>query len=572
MYITYETAQYSWVNDEEVQCVKPPITIPNDLPKPDFMPTKLVRISDMKVIDGSQVNEGYCTLSYSWNQSGDMVLDKTTGKYKRTDEGKHKIIFYDNIYPDMIIPYHKTFNNMKFNKIYEVFAIMEFYNYCFTKTIKYVKFEGIIQQICQQFNIKYIWYDQLCINQDNKEEKHHEISHMHHLYENAYCTVALVPDFCQPDFALDESKHLYFKRLWTLEEAIKSERLLFVGRNTHQYGDNTRGNVTVLAKSSSELNVSEILYHAHQRTSTNDHDRVFALIHLFPEFIDHEDDPQSFKKLIIRYFCGLFSTKKSINKIRIDYNQPFEDMMNQFYGLLAKKDLSILLFGKNRQYESTIEKYKFLPSWTGVNGHHFVADITTSFQNYDIIGKTMHITTTYVPSIDGDKLTIREEDIRTIPYDINDGGDEQKYRLCILVQLPETNEMKRIALGYYDDYCYLGGNSFSDKISKKFLQLSRFMEVKKENLCWYNKKSDVYRMAASIDFDDLTDNLDDSSAQYVILSEASFKSNEYNHYCYPVIKKEQEGEYYKAIGSCWIESNEDFFSGCNLNKETFLIQ
>ncbi|KAI9251360.1 hypothetical protein BDA99DRAFT_541352 [Phascolomyces articulosus] len=93
MHIIYETAQYySWIDGEEVQCIKPTKTIPNDLLKPDFMPTKLVRISDMKVVDGSQVNEGYCTLSYSWNQSGDMVLDKTTGKYKRIDEGKHEII------------------------------------------------------------------------------------------------------------------------------------------------------------------------------------------------------------------------------------------------------------------------------------------------------------------------------------------------------------------------------------------------------------------------------------------------------------------------------------------------
>ncbi|KAI9271628.1 heterokaryon incompatibility protein-domain-containing protein [Phascolomyces articulosus] len=137
--------------------VKSPITIPNDLPKPDFMPTKLVRISDMKVVDGSQANESYCALSYSWNQSGDMVLDETTGKYKRIDKGKHRIFRSDDHY-------------------------------------EYVKFEGLIQQICQQFNIKYIWYDQLCINQDNKEEKHHEIRNMHHIYENAYCTVALVPD------------------------------------------------------------------------------------------------------------------------------------------------------------------------------------------------------------------------------------------------------------------------------------------------------------------------------------------------------------------------------------------
>ncbi|KAI9274713.1 hypothetical protein BDA99DRAFT_533330 [Phascolomyces articulosus] len=73
---------HEYYNDKKrefTKHVKPPITIPDDLPKPDFMPAKLVRASDMKVVDGSQVNEGYCALSYSWNQSGDIVLDETTG-------------------------------------------------------------------------------------------------------------------------------------------------------------------------------------------------------------------------------------------------------------------------------------------------------------------------------------------------------------------------------------------------------------------------------------------------------------------------------------------------------------
>ncbi|KAI9251901.1 hypothetical protein BDA99DRAFT_521481 [Phascolomyces articulosus] len=67
----------------------------------------------------------------------------------------------------MIIPFKKIIGNDKLLKIYRVLEIMEENNYYFHKTIKYVKFEGIIQRICQQFNIKYIWVDQLCINQDD---------------------------------------------------------------------------------------------------------------------------------------------------------------------------------------------------------------------------------------------------------------------------------------------------------------------------------------------------------------------------------------------------------------------
>ena len=40
---------------------KPPKRIPLILPKLDFMPTYLVRTSDMKLVPGSEVHEGYCT-------------------------------------------------------------------------------------------------------------------------------------------------------------------------------------------------------------------------------------------------------------------------------------------------------------------------------------------------------------------------------------------------------------------------------------------------------------------------------------------------------------------------------
>ncbi|KAI9253506.1 hypothetical protein BDA99DRAFT_540758 [Phascolomyces articulosus] len=121
------------------------------LSKTKFMPTKLVRIHDMKVVKGSQVKEGYYALSYSWNQSGDSIIDQVTGKSMRVDEGKHKIIF----------PYEKKIQRRgKKNKM--------------KGKVKYVKFEGTIQQICKQFNIQYIWYDQMCINQNNKDEKKNE--------------------------------------------------------------------------------------------------------------------------------------------------------------------------------------------------------------------------------------------------------------------------------------------------------------------------------------------------------------------------------------------------------------
>ncbi|KAI9258205.1 hypothetical protein BDA99DRAFT_539207 [Phascolomyces articulosus] len=59
--ITYEIAQ--WANDGQGDYVKYhhqlPKSVPGELPKPEFMLTKLIHISDMQVVDGSQVNEGH---------------------------------------------------------------------------------------------------------------------------------------------------------------------------------------------------------------------------------------------------------------------------------------------------------------------------------------------------------------------------------------------------------------------------------------------------------------------------------------------------------------------------------
>ncbi|KAI9250916.1 hypothetical protein BDA99DRAFT_541563 [Phascolomyces articulosus] len=100
------------------------------------MPSKLVRISDMKAVDGAQVNKEYCTLSYSWNQSGKVIKDKTSKKSKRIDEDKHKIILPEK-------------SNIK--------RVQNFIQYMGIKDhVRYVKFEGIIQQLCQQFTIHYL--------------------------------------------------------------------------------------------------------------------------------------------------------------------------------------------------------------------------------------------------------------------------------------------------------------------------------------------------------------------------------------------------------------------------------
>ncbi|KAI9268157.1 hypothetical protein BDA99DRAFT_535671 [Phascolomyces articulosus] len=192
--------------------------------------SKLVRISEMQVVNGSHMDEGYCALSYSWNQSGTVNYEPFHGKHIRIDRG--------------------------------------------------------------------------ISGNNDKEEKKREILNMHHSYPNAYCTVVLVPELFHYNLNLKQG---CFKRLWTLEEAIKSERLLFVGKDIHIWGENLKDyKITYeLVKELSELNVNRILYHAHRRTSTKDHDQVFALIYLLPDIIDKIDidyDQEPDKDLMIRYY------------------------------------------------------------------------------------------------------------------------------------------------------------------------------------------------------------------------------------------------------------------------------
>ena len=65
---------------------------------------------------------------------------------------------------------------------------------------------------------------------------------MHKIYENAYRTIVLVPEF---HVALHSSvsslvklvESQWFKRVWTLAESYKSRSLLFVGSDAYMYSD-----------------------------------------------------------------------------------------------------------------------------------------------------------------------------------------------------------------------------------------------------------------------------------------------------------------------------------------------
>ena len=123
----------------------------------------------MKVIPGSSINEHYWTLSYSWSQSGE-IIHKGNEEYERVDEGQHQIVSHR--YGDKNLtagqqdiprywPSGETSENIYrlVNRNTEELRVKRIDGA--TKTIRYVRFEELIQQICKDFRIKYIWFDQL---------------------------------------------------------------------------------------------------------------------------------------------------------------------------------------------------------------------------------------------------------------------------------------------------------------------------------------------------------------------------------------------------------------------------
>ncbi|KAI9252324.1 heterokaryon incompatibility protein-domain-containing protein, partial [Phascolomyces articulosus] len=259
MYMMYETKQFSDYKKQKRYITinsykqneglhrypQPPQRFPTALPKPPFMPSKLIRTSDMKLVPGSTVNEGYCALSYTWNQLGDhTTINKNIGKtIEHKDLGKHKIIF----------PAYTVRQKPRGRKRIR-------------RKVRFVTFEGLIQRICKDFNIKYIWYDQTCINQRDRKEKQGQLHGRHLIYSNAYCTLALIPEFQVKSENVIvrknnsnlqtinsksteriskyrryfiSNKHIFdsqwMKNTWTMQEVLSSKRLLLIGQNVHSW-------------------------------------------------------------------------------------------------------------------------------------------------------------------------------------------------------------------------------------------------------------------------------------------------------------------------------------------------
>ncbi|KAI9268255.1 hypothetical protein BDA99DRAFT_535764 [Phascolomyces articulosus] len=326
-----------------------------------YRPIWIIRVSDWKKVPGTEAINGYHTLSYCWKQSREVVRkDQDKQEYYLLDEGHHFII-------ERIVERHR------FRHFFRPH----------TKVNKwYVTYEQLAQQVCQDYQIDYIWYDKICIDQSSKQAKHAELKQIHLIYGNARYTLAFVPEIHVYDSADFEKMALnlvtatrqkaladmvqsrWWKPSWTLEEIMTSKRILVVGTDTKlwQHSLHTDTIPTTEEMRMHGGSVNEALIQAHFRTSTKPHDMIFALANTFPSVFDH---------------------------MELNYDSIFQLIVNSFYRYLALSDLSSLCFKSNLLpngkggydiHRKNIMQDFNMPSWAGVDGIHIPNRIKITHQ------------------------------------------------------------------------------------------------------------------------------------------------------------------------------------------------
>ncbi|KAG2217619.1 hypothetical protein INT45_004174 [Circinella minor] len=627
MYITYDTEQWEIVeaggyigsgNDKKHKKVieawknkntlihQHDSTLEEKQDQQQFKPTWLVRASDMQLVSGSSItdNTQYHALSYSWNQSGEIIKrhSNSRNKYDRVDDGKHTIIS----------GWHKL------------------------RKRKHVHFEAIIQRICKDFDIKYIWYDQMCIDQTDTIKKQHEIQQMHHIYQNAHYTVVLLPELeylgeknaaSHRGLVMDTILETeWVKRVWTLEEAYMSRKMLFVGKNVHMWSIVGQDCIPLMTRTGHFLynicmeqgkwNASTALWFARTRSSTEQHDWIFALTNMFP------------------------AIKPGIT---FRYDMTISALTIQFYRLLMEHDPTILLFGEpytsndlkvlnrrrqqhhHQQGASDIKDNSIMsPSWTGIFGTHIPQNKIDSLlrsetpnsskgslassssankinNNYIIDGNGyLHITSTAIPvylrgpswmvpiNSNNDDLfsSSRDRLVGGLPfYPIWENDSSHQQLLYINSNSNNINQQSSfLPDNTISSYVTFIATTLgqAQKIWNCFSQTYRLksthilpVKIDKENSCWVNTLLEPTNVAAYLS---LTDG--NSRGECIILNEIQFRMD--SCIALPVIKKIEKSSdvnnptgrtcYYQSIGLCFITDLYSLDSKVTLEKQEFVIK
>lgn len=104
----------------------------------------------------------------------------------------------------------------------------------------------------------------MCFNQDDEEEKQHEVRQMQKIYSNEYCTIALVPELDSTPiyFIINFLTSQWMKRIRTLEETVMSSRMIFADRSIHSWWYCV-SNSTIFHKQV-DCDIGPILHYAHK--------------------------------------------------------------------------------------------------------------------------------------------------------------------------------------------------------------------------------------------------------------------------------------------------------------------
>ncbi|KAI7853634.1 hypothetical protein BDC45DRAFT_570008 [Circinella umbellata] len=570
-----------------------------------FKPTWLVRVSDMQLVSGSSLtgDTQYHALSYSWNQSGEIIKrHSNSNKYDRIDDGKHTII----------------------SGWYKL------------RKRKHVHFEAIIQRICKDFDIKYIWYDQMCIDQTDTIKKQQEIQQMHHIYQNAHYTIVLLPELeylGEEDGASHRGLVMdtileteWMKRVWTLEEAYMSRKMLFVGKNVHMWSIVGQDCIPLMTRTGHFLynicmeqgkwNASTALWFARTRSSTEQHDWIFALANMFP------------------------AIKSGIT---FRYDMSISELTIQFYRLLMEHDPTVLLFGEpytsidikilNRRRQQhhqqlgsgTKDSSIMSPSWTGIFGTHipqnkidsllksatpnsskgsFASSALSSAvsanksSNYIIDGNGhLHITSTAIPVyLRGPSLiepiNSSNDDLFPATHNRLIGGlpfypiwkeDSPHQQLYMNSKYNNINQQSPLPDNSTSSYVTFIATTLgqAEKIWNCFSQKYRLksthilpVKIDKENSCWVNTLSAPTNAAAYLS---LTDG--NSRGECIIINEIEFRMD--SCIALPVVKKIEINSdvdnntgccYYQSIGLCFITDVYYLDPEVTLGKQEFVIK
>ncbi|KAI9276886.1 hypothetical protein BDA99DRAFT_494344 [Phascolomyces articulosus] len=602
MYITYDTEQWEIIkaggyissgsDRKHTKLIETWKSKRTTLPDPNhhsgrIIPTWLVRVSDMQLVPGSSIKEGthYHALSYSWNQSGEIVKkDDGTNKYDRIDNKRHTIIS----------GWHKL------------------------RKHKHVSFEGIIQRICKDFNVHYIWYDQMCIDQTDTTKKQHEIQQMHHIYRNAQFTIVLVPELeytgekdhrhgGQRGLVMDTLLETeWAKRLWTLEESYMSRKMLFVGTNVHMWsivGQDCIPSMTRtghflynICTEQAKWNASTVLWFARARSSSKAHDWIFALVNMFPAIKDG---------------------------ITFRYDMPITDLTLQFYRLLIEHDQTVLMFGAPytssdrkalSQRQSLLEENGhggvFSPSWTGIDGTHIpqnesisltsnLSSVTSSSSftsstkdKYEVDDEgNLHVTSAAIPVTLRGPSWVKTVDVNNDIPDKLIGGlpcypiweDYLHRQLHIGAAVPPASSDNDGDISSSPSVTFVATTlGQAQMIWNCFSQIYRLkathiLPAKKQNndgdFTWINTASSPTDAAAYLS---LTD--ENRRGECIILTGIQFKMD--SCIALPVVKKvktegrstDDVGYYHKSIGLCFITDLYQMGSEFILDEQEFVIK